>query len=96
MIPINDAFGEYIDMLIQEEQANEKETRDLEKIGQFVKEKQAYENTKELFKKTMASNSEAEFENSHIEESYNRKEKLCSLKHNGNMLKEALGMVPPA
>ena len=96
MIPINDAFGEYIDMLIQEEQANEKETRDLEKIGQFVKEKQAYENTKELFKKTMASNSEAEFENSHIEESYNRKEKLCSLKHNGNMLKEALGMIPPA
>ena len=93
MIPYNDAFGEYIDMLIQDEEDKEKDNRDSKKIKQLVKEKQAYEETKKLLIETMASSSDGELGNSRIEESYNRKEKLCSLKHNGNMLKEALGMI---
>lgn len=93
MIPYNDAFGEYIDMLIQDEEAKEKEIRDPEKIKKFVKEKQAYEEKKKLLIETMASRSEGESGNLHIEQIYARKEKLCSLKHNGKMLKEALGMI---
>ena len=93
MIPYNDAFGEYIDMLIKDEEAKEKEIRDPEKIKKFVKEKQAYEEKKKLLIQTMASRSEGESGNLHIEQIYARKEKLCSLKHNGKMLKEALGMI---
>ena len=93
MIPYNDAFGEYIDMLIQDEEAKEKEIRDPEKIKKLVKENQAYEEKKKLLIETMASRSEGESGNLHIEQIYARKEKLCSLKHNGKMLKEALGMI---
>lgn len=96
MIPYNDAFGEYIDMLIQDEEAKEKEIRDPEKIKKFVKEKQAYEEKKKLLIETMASCSEGESGNLHIEQIYARKEKLCSLKHNGKMLKEALDGVMSA
>ena len=93
MIPYNDAFGEYIDMLIKDEEAKEKEIRDLEKIGQLVKEKKAYEEKKKLLIEMMASCPEGECGNLHIEKIYARKEKLCSLKHNGKMLKEALGII---
>ena len=96
MIPYNDAFGEYIDMLIQDEESKEKEIRDPERIKKFVKEKQAYEEKKKLLIETMASRSEGESGNLHIEQIYARKEKLCSLKYNGKMLKEALGMIPLA
>lgn len=90
MIPYNDSFSEYINMLIKDEQMKEKEIRDDEKIRNLTKEKQAYEEKKKLLIKTMASSSPRKFENSHIKEIYTRKEKLCSLTHNGRMLKDAL------
>ncbi|PFX23175.1 hypothetical protein AWC38_SpisGene12261 [Stylophora pistillata] len=93
MIPYNDSFSEYIDMQINDEKMKEKMIRDDEKIRNLTKEKQAYEEKKKLLIKTMASSSPRKFENSHIKEIYTRKEKLCSLKHNGRMLKDALGTI---
>lgn len=90
MIPCDDSFSEYIDMLINDEKMKGKQIRDDEKIRNLTKEKQAYEEKKKLLIKTMASSSPRKFENSHIKEIYTRKEKLCSLTHNGRMLKDAL------
>ena len=93
MIPYNDSFGEYIDMLIREEAAKEKDIRDDKKIKNMKKEKQTYEEKKKVILKNIASGSSGKNKPLPIEEIYGRKEKLCSLKHNGKTLKEALGII---
>ena len=43
MIPYNDSFSEYLDMLIREEEAKERVNRDDKKIQKMKKDKQTYE-----------------------------------------------------
>ena len=87
MIPYNDSFSDYHDMLIKEEQA--KENRDKARITQLIKDKGAYEMKKEaIIKSSPAHSKEIQ-----IEKMYEIRNQLCSLKHNGEDLKEALGTV---
>ena len=93
MIAYNDSFSEYLDMLINDEQAKESEIRDDEKIQQMRTDKQTYEAKKNVIMKNIASGSKDKNEVIPIEKIYEMREKLCSLKHNGKTLKEALGIV---
>ena len=94
MIPYNDSFGDYVDMLIKDEEAKKEEIRDKGKIEKLKEEKQQYEMKKRLIKTTISSSSEGKFKTSPVEEIYKRKKKLCSLKHNGRILREAFGKLP--
>ena len=94
MIPYNDSFGDYVDMLIKDEEAKKEEIRDDGKIRKLKEEKLTYETKKKLIKRTISSSSEGKFKTSHLEEINKRKKKLCSLKHNGRILREALGKLP--
>ena len=95
MIAYNDSFSEYLDMLIREEEMKEKLIRDEAKIAQMKKDKRTYEQKKnviiENIKKVPTEGKKAEV--MPIEKIYEMRGKLCSLKHNGKTLREALGMV---
>ena len=93
MIAYNDSFSEYLDMLINEEKAKEKEIRDDKKISQMMTDKQTYETKKDVIMKTIKTGSKAKSQAIPIEKIYEMREKLCSLKHNGKTLKEALGVL---
>lgn len=92
MIAYNDSFSEYLDMLIREEEMKEKVIRDEAKIAQMKKDKRTYEEKKnviiENIKKVPMEGKKAEV--MPIEKIYEMREKLCSLKHNGKTLREAL------
>ena len=53
MIPYNDSFSEYLDMLIREEEAKEDLIRDDKKIKQLKNDKQAYEERKNVITKNI-------------------------------------------
>ena len=94
LIPYNDSFGDYLDMLIKEEETKEIEIRDDERIKKLKKDKGSYEEQKKAIIEQTSSptNSEGtqEIKTKNI---YEMKDKLCSLKHNGDTLKKALGTV---
>ena len=92
MIPYNDSFSDYLDMLINEEEAKEKVIRDDQRIEQLKKDKDAYEEQKKTIKQT-SSFTEGEGNVIQIKKIYEMKEELCSLEHNGKTLKTALGTV---
>ena len=93
MIAYNDSFSEYLDMLIREEEAKERVIRDDRKIQKMKKDKQTYETKKEVIMRNIASGCKDKNEVIPIEMIYEMRQKLCSLKHNGKTLKEALGIV---
>ncbi|PFX30532.1 uncharacterized protein LOC111323450 [Stylophora pistillata] len=92
MLAYNDSFCEYLDMLIREEEMKEKVIRDEGKIAQMKKDKQTYEEKKnviiENIKKVPADGKKAEV--MPIEKINEMRAKLCSLRHNGKTLREAL------
>ena len=94
IIPYNDAFSDYLDMLIKEEQEKEKEIRDDKRIKQLKKDKVSYEEQKKAIIEQTSSPTHSigthEIETKNI---YEMKDQLCALKHNGDTLKKALGTV---
>jgi len=90
MIAYNDSFSEYLDMLIREEEAKEKVIRDDKKIQKMKRDKQTYETKKDVIMKNIASGCQDKNEAIPIEKIYEMRRKLCSLKHNGKTLREAL------
>ena len=97
MIPYNDSFSEYLDMLIREEEAKEDLIRDDKKIKQLKNDKQAYEERKNVITRNITdaitSGSKDKKEVIPIEEVEQMRQTLCSLKYNGKTLSEALGKV---
>ena len=91
LIAYNDSFGGYLDMLSRDEEAKEKVFRDDMKIQKLKKDKQTYETKKEVIMRNIASGCKDKNEVIPIERIYEMRQKLCSLKHNGKTLKEALG-----
>ena len=90
MIPYNDSFSEYLDMLIKDEQI--KEEGDKDRIAQLMADKRTYEEKKQIIiRETSSADSDGKV--IQIEMIYEMREELCSLKHNGENLKEALGTV---
>ena len=90
MIAFNDSCSEYLDMLIKDEQT--KEEVDKDRIDQLMEDKRTYEEKKEIIIREISS-PDSEGKVIRIEMIYEMRDKLCSLKHNGKNLKEALGTV---
>ena len=90
MIAYNDSFSEYLDMLIKDEK--EKKEVDEDRIAQLMKDKRTYEEKKQIIIKETSSPG-IDRKVLPIEMIYEMRDELCSLKHNGNYLKEALGIV---
>ena len=93
MIPFNDSLSEYLDMLIRDEEAKEVAIRDYTRITQLRKDKETYEQEKRIIEENIKSSSRGKRIQTFIpiETIYKMREKLCSLKHNGRSLREALG-----
>ena len=91
MIPYNDSFSEYLNMLIREEEAKEMAIRDDMKIQKMKKDKQTYEAKKEVIMRNIASGCKDKNEAIPLEMVDVMGKRLCSLKHNGKTLQEALG-----
>lgn len=92
LIPYNDSFADYLEMLIKEEESKEKKIRDDKKIEKMKMEQKTYEEKKRVIMGTLASNAGSNHEVI-ATDIHKRKDKLCSLKHNGKTLKIALGKV---
>ena len=93
LIPYNDSFSDYLDMLIKEEEAKEKVIRDDKRIEQLRQDKVSYEGEKKAIIKQTSSSTEGEGNVIQIQKIYKMKNKLCALTHNGKTLKKALGTV---
>ena len=93
MIPYNDSFSDYLDMLIKEEETKEKVIRDDKRIAELKESKQEYEQQKEIITKSIQSSSDSDKKELYINRIFEMKKELCSLKHNGETLNEALGIV---
>ena len=91
MIPYNDSFSGYLDMQIEVEQT--KEDGDKDRIAQLIKDKQTYEMMKKAIIEETSNPAHSEEKDIQIEKIYEMRNQLCSLKHNGKDLKEALGTV---
>ena len=91
MIAYNDSFICYLDMLIRVEQI--KEDGDEDRINQLMKDKRTYEMMKKAIIEETSNPAHSEEKDIQIEKIYEMKNQLCSLKHNGKDLKEALGTV---
>ena len=90
MIPYNDSFSDYLDMLIKDEQT--KEEVDKDRIDQLIEDKRTYEKKKQIIiRETSSADSDGKV--IQIERIYEMRKELCCLKHNGKDLKEALGTV---
>lgn len=92
MIPYNDSFSEYLDMLISEEEAKETEIKDKKRIIQLKKGKATYEEKKKIIMNNIHSSPDGKDNVIGVEAIDEMRKKLCSLKHNGKTLKEALGI----
>lgn len=92
LIPYNDSFSDYLDMLIQDEEGKKKGIRNEEKIKKMKEEKETYEEKKRVIERNIAKGvgDQAKVVSKDI---HKMKDKLCSLKHNGKSLKRALGTV---
>ncbi len=93
LIAYNDSFSEYLDMLVREEEVKDKEIRDEKKIKQLKNDKQTYETKKNVIMQSIASGSYDKNKVIPIDKIYEMRGKLCSLKHNGRTMKEALGIL---
>lgn len=92
MIPYNDSFSEYLDMLISDEEAKETEIKDKKRIIQLKKGKATYEEKKKIIMNNIHSSPDSKDNVIGVEAIDKMRKKLCSLKHNGKTLKEALGI----
>ena len=93
LIPFNDSFSEYLDMLIRDEEAKESAIRDYRRIVQLRKDKDTYEQKKRIIEENIRSSSGGKRIPTYISiETINEmREELCSLPHNGRTLRAALG-----
>ena len=90
MVPYNDAFKDYIDMLIRDEQSKQERVRDEKKIQNLIKDKNVYEEKKKVLDASMKAS-----KGNHIklEDIIIMKNSLVELKHNGRNLKHVLGKI---
>lgn len=69
----------------------EREIRNDKRITQLKKDKETHEQNKQIIMNTIRSSSDKMKQFISIEQIYEMREELCSLKHNGKTLREALG-----
>ena len=91
MIPYNDSFIDYLDMLISVEQT--KPDGDKDRINQLMEDKLTDEMKKIAIIEQTSSPPHSEENDIQIKKIYEMRNQLCSLKHNGKDLKETLGTI---
>ena len=92
MIPYNDSFSDYLDLLIKVEET--KGVKDKDRIAQLMEDKRTYEMKKQAIIGQTSSPAHSEGKDvTGIEMIYEMKSEVCSLKHIGTDLKETLGTV---
>ena len=89
LLPYNDSFNEYLDMMIANEQRKTENKKDYQKIEKLKLHKQKYKKEMDLLKNVLKSNS---MMMKNPKEIFEIKAKLVELKHFGPNLKEILGM----
>lgn len=89
MIPYNDSFSEYLNMQIKVEQT--KQDGDNDRIAQLMEDKRVYEMKKKTIIESTSNPAHNQEKDIEIGKIYEMRDQLCSLKHNGLDLKEALG-----
>ena len=90
IVPYNDTFVDYMDMLIYEEQSKDQRHRDQKKIEQLQKDKSTYLQKKNVLEETLNHGCGYNEDIITPEEIIKLKQKLMKLKHNGKQLSETL------
>ena len=88
LIPYNDAFKEYIDMLIHDEKHKPEHLRSWNQIRKLEEDKQIYEEKKKVLDESLKGCPENDIKKEDI---FCMRDLLIKLKHNGKPLKDALG-----
>ena len=88
LIPYNDAFKDYIDMLIYDEKSKTGNTINWKQIRKLEKDKKIYEQKKNVLDKSLQNSKENYIKEEAI---FRMRDDLVNLKHNGRALKDALG-----
>ena len=89
LIPFNDSFDEYLDMLITDERNKSVEIRDKQKIEILFENKRIYGEQIKALKHAISSGSNKDFG---VKDVYEAKTRLMRLKHYGKKLKVTLGI----
>ena len=88
LLAYNDAFKEYINMLIYDEENKSEYEKNFEQIRKLQKEKEIHENNKKLLEESLNASAEKDIKNDAI---FLLRDELVKLKHNGKLLKDSLG-----
>ena len=88
MVPYNDAFKDYIDMLIQDEQNKHESASDPKQIGRLEEDKSNYEQKKRVLDDSINTSKGNSIKTDDI---LYMSDKMFKLKHNGKAIKDALG-----
>ena len=88
LLPFNDSFEEYLDMMISNEERKPQQRKDFHKIEKLKQHKNKYKEEIDLLKKALRSNSSMVINPVEI---FKIKTELIDLQHTGPQLKEILG-----
>ena len=91
IVPYNDTFVDYMDMLIYDEQSKDQRNRDQKKIEQLQNDKRTYLQKKEVLEDMLKHGGGYNDDIITPEKIIELKQKLMKLKHNGQQLSETLG-----
>ena len=89
LVPYNDAFKDYIDKLIENEEGKPERSRNQEQIKKLKQDKKIYKEKKKVLDKSNTINGD-QFK---IKDIFQMRDALVELKHNGRKLKDALGII---
>lgn len=90
IVPYNDTFEQYMNMLIYDEESKDERIKDANKIEQLQNDKRTYLQKKELLEETLKRGSDDNDDTITPEKISELKEKLMKLEHNGKQLTEIL------
>ena len=88
VIPYNDAFKDYLEMLIKEEENKVDRNKDNLKVEMYRKQLDLYENELYQLQEIIKTSSQKRVQ---IHDIFNMKKDLMNLKHYGKNLKDILG-----
>ena len=90
IVPYNDTFEQYINMLIYDEESKDERIKDANKIEQLQNDKRTYLQKKEVLEEMLKRGSGDNDDTITPEKITELKEKLMKLEHNGKQLIESL------
>ena len=92
IVPYNDAFGDYLDTLINVEENQLDDLKDHKQIENLKRQKEVYEQEVDVLRQAV-SNNEQQASNITAEDVNNLQDELMGLKHYGPSLRSMLGKI---